>query len=313
MQVGTLKVRVCYWPNVLCPSQLWRTLLSLPPSHCFCEACLKLGLLEDDNECIQCLEEAELIHATDLVTWDKAPMQHCHNHEAVDHTFHDICNSEEPFEGLTVVFGGDFKQILTVIIKGSRAQIVGASFQQSVLWQSIKVLRLTENMQLNTNIEVEQAFAQWQLDLGHGRHTNEIVLPDHFKCGENSVESLINNIYPGFHLLLHQSDQYYSEQTILCSQNDDVDDINNTILEKFPGNPKVFNSADFIPNNHGDGQDGILMYPVKYLNSINCSGLPLAKLTLKIGCLVMILWNINASEKVCNGSRGIITRIGNHC
>ena len=171
-------------------------------------------------------------------------------------------------------------------------------------------------MQLNTNIEAEQAFAQWQLDLSHSRHRNEsddLVLPDHFKCGENSVESLINNIYPGVHLLPHQSDQYYSEQTILCSQNDDVDDINNTILEKFPGNPKVFHSANSIPNNHGDGQDEILMYPVEYLSNINCSSLPLAKLTLKIKCPVIILQNLNASEGVCNGSQGIITRIGNHC
>ena len=124
---------------------------------------------------------------------------------------------------------------------------------------------------------------------------------------------LINDIYPGVHLLPHQSDQYYSEWTILCSWNEDIDDINNTILEKFSGNPKVIHSADSIPNNHGDGQDGILMYPVEYFNSINCSGLPLAKLTLKIGCPVMILWNLNASEGVCNGSQGIITRIGNHC
>ena len=80
-----------------------------------------------------------------------------------------------------------------------------------------------------------------------------------------------------------------TEWTILCSRNDDVDDINNTILEKFPGEAKVFHGADSIPNNHGNGQEGILMYPVEYLNSINCSGLPLAKLTLKIGCPIMIL------------------------
>ena len=53
----------------------------------------------------------------------------------------------------------------------------------------------------------------------------------------------------------------------------------------------------------------ITLYPVEYLNSINCSGLPLAKLKLKVGCPVMILRNLNAAEGVCNGSRGIVTRM----
>lgn len=38
-------------------------------------------------------------------------------------------------------------------------------------------------------------------------------------------------------------------------------------------------------------------------------GFPVAQLTLKIGCLVMILWNLQPREGVCNGSRGIVTRI----
>ena len=74
---------------------------------------------------------AELIRSTDLVIWDEAPMQHRHIHEAVDRTFQDIRHSDKPFGGLPIVFGGDFKQILPVIVKGSRAQIVGACFQRS--------------------------------------------------------------------------------------------------------------------------------------------------------------------------------------
>ena len=134
---------------------------------------------------------AELIRITDLVIWDEAPMQHRHIQEAVDRTFRDIRQPDKPFGGLTVVFGGDFKQILPVIVKGSRAQIVGACVQRSRLWQDIKVLKLTENMRLNTNDPAERAFAQWQLDLGHGKHTDEnddIILPDHFKCPENTVD-----------------------------------------------------------------------------------------------------------------------------
>ena len=53
------------------------------------------------------------------------------------------------------------------------------------------------------------------------------------------------------------------------------------------------------------------MYPVEYLSSINCCGLPLAKLKLKIGCPVMILRNLNPSEEVCNGSRAVVTQMSN--
>ena len=48
-------------------------------------------------------------------------------------------------------------------------------------------------------------------------------------------------------------------------------------------------------------------YPVEYLNEINCSELPLAKLELKVGCPVIILQDLDAAHEVCNGSRGILT------
>jgi hypothetical protein len=80
---------------------------------------------------------ADLIRITDLVIWDEAPMQHRHIFDTVDRSFKDICNSDKPFGGVTFVFGGDFQQILPVIVKGSHAQIVGASIQRSVLWRSM--------------------------------------------------------------------------------------------------------------------------------------------------------------------------------
>ena len=44
--------------------------------------------------------------------------------EAVDRTLQDVLNNEKPFGGITVVFGGDFRQILPVKIKGTREMTV---------------------------------------------------------------------------------------------------------------------------------------------------------------------------------------------
>jgi hypothetical protein len=64
-----------------------------------------------------------------------------------------------PFGGLTVVFGGDFQQILPVIIKGSRPEIVNASIHSSYIWSHLKILSLKLNMRLGQNPE-EANFAK---------------------------------------------------------------------------------------------------------------------------------------------------------
>ena len=156
-------------------------------------------------------------------------------------------------------------------------------------------------------------FAKWQLDIGHGRLTDEAgitKLHDHFKCTENTISSLISIIYSGVNELPHPPDHYFAERTILTSRNDDVDDINEKMLLEFPGQEKSFLSADSVKENNENGE-GELMYPVEYLNSITCSGLPLHNLQLKVGCPVMILRNLNPGEGVCNGSRGVVTRMSN--
>ena len=102
---------------------------------------------------------AALFRLADLIIWDEAPMQHRHIHEAVDHTFCYVRGSDKPFGGLSVVFGGDFQQILPVIVKGSHGQIVNACMQRSTLWHSMKVIHLSQNMQLNVDDAQERDFA----------------------------------------------------------------------------------------------------------------------------------------------------------
>lgn len=53
-----------------------------------------------------------------------------------------------PFGGINIVFGGDFWQILPVIPKASRSEVVTASLNQSRLWEYCKVFVLRTNMRL---------------------------------------------------------------------------------------------------------------------------------------------------------------------
>ena len=211
------------------------------------------------------------------------------------------------------MFGGDFQQILPVIVKGSRPQTVGGCLQRSIHWASLTILTLTINERLGQDLE-ERNFAQWQLDVGHGKYTDEdanLILPDHFKCASNTLHSLVQTIYPAITDLPHPPDEYFAERMLLSARNEDVHQINAEMLKDFPGEERVYHSADSVAA-EGEGEDAELLYPVEFLNSINASGVPLAKLTLKIGCPVMVLRNLNPSQGVCNGTRGILTKMSNN-
>jgi len=75
---------------------------------------------------------AELLRATKLIVWDEAPAQHRYCAQAVERTLKDIRQTDEPFGGITLVYGGpfpcfqsntlgDFRQCLPVILSGTRS------------------------------------------------------------------------------------------------------------------------------------------------------------------------------------------------
>jgi hypothetical protein len=57
------------------------------------------------------------------------------------------------------------------------------------------------------------------------------------------------------------------ERTILSARNDDVDELNKALLEKFPGEKTVFHSADSVIREEGVDNNQF-EYPIEYLNSI---------------------------------------------
>lgn len=109
--------------------------------------------------------QAELLREAKLIIWDEVPMQHRYCVEAVDRTLRDIRDSPKPFGGTTVVLGGDFRQILPVVPKGVREEIVSASLRRSHLWDDICVLTLNMNMRLNITNPRDAAFAEFLMEV----------------------------------------------------------------------------------------------------------------------------------------------------
>ncbi|CAH1421261.1 unnamed protein product [Lactuca virosa] len=64
---------------------------------------------------------AQLLRTAKVIIWDEASMAKRHALEAVDRTMKDITGVMLPFGGKIMVLGGDFRQVLPVVRRGTRA------------------------------------------------------------------------------------------------------------------------------------------------------------------------------------------------
>lgn len=125
-----------------------------------------------------------------LCVWDEAPMMTRHAPEALDRTLQELCNDNRPFGGVTMVFGGDFQQVLPVIPRGSRETIVRAALCKSPIWRELHVFHLTQNMRLENQAHPQvRQFAQWLLNVGHGHNQHS---PTHVQLPELSGHVLLD-------------------------------------------------------------------------------------------------------------------------
>ncbi len=111
---------------------------------------------------------AKLFQDTNLLIIDEISMGHRYIYEATNRSLQDVRGKEGPFAGLSVVFFGDWKQILPVIPRGARTQIVQACLKRSIIWENIKCLDLTINMRLTTSTNYTN-FVKYITALGNGK------------------------------------------------------------------------------------------------------------------------------------------------
>ncbi|XP_057756085.1 uncharacterized protein LOC130975280 [Arachis stenosperma] len=234
--------------------------------------------------------KAEVFRLADLIIWDEALMTNKLAFEALNRTLRDIivsvCNRNKdlPFGGKVVVLGGDFRQVLPVIPKGSRTEIVIASINSSVVWKYCKVLRLTKNVRLaigskQSTAQELRSFSDWILQIGEGRCgtvVNDKLFVDIpsdliISVLENPVEDIVNTIHPNL-VKNFRDPSFFQDRPILAPTVDNVEEINNYI--------------------------------------IRCSGLPNHSLKLKIGVPIILLRNIDPAGGLCNGTRLVVQDLG---
>ncbi|CAJ2663091.1 unnamed protein product [Trifolium pratense] len=243
-------------------------------------------------------ELAGLLKQTKLIIWDEAPMDHRYCFEALDATLKDIMssysNSDSVFGGKVVVFGGDFRQILPVVPRGSRSDIVHSSINASKIWDHCEVLTLTKNMRLQgssnstDNTEILE-FSDWLLKVGEGKLSelndgySEIAFPPELLITgyEDPIKAIVESTYPNL-LENFQRPEYIQSKAILASTIEIVDQINNYILDCIPGEATDYTSADSIDRTEAAHSEAFDVVTTEFLKGL------------------------------CNGTRLIVTKLAEH-
>jgi hypothetical protein len=231
--------------------------------------------LEDGSSCNFTKQSgtAKLLRMASLILWDEATMTKRQAVEALDNSMRDIMGRRDlPFGGKTIVFGGDFRQVLPVVRKGTRAEIIDAALRSSYLWKGMHQLPLVTNMRAHS----DPWFADYLLRVGNGteeadeeaniRLPTDICIPS-TDMEKDDLQKLIDHVFPS--LGDNMADpNYMTSRAILSTKNDYVDGINKTMIERFNGMEKIYHSFDSAEDDpHG-------YYAQEFLHSLTPNGLP---------------------------------------
>nr|GEX19365.1 hypothetical protein [Tanacetum cinerariifolium] len=166
---------------------------------------------EKKNVALFYIEELMRLRGTTLRHWPEMPYPDERYISEFERTLRDVLHRtrydtrETPFGNMTMVFGGDFRQVLPVTPKSLRQDIVSASLKQSYLWDHCK----TANMRLTIGASPEDVceirdFTEWILKVRDGKlgEANDgevsIDVPEELLIDavDDPVTSIIEFTYP---------------------------------------------------------------------------------------------------------------------
>ncbi|CAH9089859.1 unnamed protein product, partial [Cuscuta europaea] len=251
--------------------------------------------------------------------------------EALDRSMRDIMQFHKPnrcalqYGGKTMVFGGDFRQMLPVIPQGSRQDVVNATINSSYLWSECTVLRLTKNMCLQNVTNPSDSydlkvFSDCIASIGDGvvGEMNDgnvrITIPEDLliRTDGDPIATIVESIFPEY--VESAGDiSCLRDRAILALTLAVVEVVNDYMTALNVGKvSKTCLSSDAVSKVDSTSDFMAELHTPEFLNSIKLSGVPNHELTLKVGTPVMLLRNIDHSMRLCNGTCLILTRLGDH-
>eukprot|EP00918_Siedleckia_nematoides_P056940 GHVU01124209.1.p1 GENE.GHVU01124209.1~~GHVU01124209.1.p1 ORF type:complete len:993 (+),score=88.19 GHVU01124209.1:3246-6224(+) len=256
---------------------------------------------------------ADLIRKTTLIVIDEISMAHKNQLDALDKALRDIRRVSRdvehplPFGGIMVLVTGDFKQILP-IDRWDRSMGVQVTVKNSTVWRHFKQMELRTNMRLQQASPRDVAYQQWIDDLGNGRLQQTpcatVKLPEGTTAPLND-KAAIDWVYPNFED--NFSDPEYLKQRLMVTPvHATKNRLSNMICARVPGEATLSYIHNAVSERYIDEYH---TYPPEVMAAIDPPNFPPHELSLKPNMVVMLLRNLDAPRKLCNGRRLIIRSI----
>ena len=149
-------------------------------------------------------ERAQVLREAQMLIWDEITMADKAAVEVVDRLLRELTGHEGvPFGGKVVVLAGDWRQLLPVVRRGTKAQILNATVKRSALWDHVTVVRLVQNMRVETlgrhtaEAQELERFSNWLLAVGEDRdRTGVVEIPPEMIVGHEELQDMVDAIWP---------------------------------------------------------------------------------------------------------------------
>ena len=184
-----------------------------------------------------------------------------------------------------MIIGGDFRECLPIITRGTNAQQVAAWIKMGHHWQlfSENTFHLSINMRASNH-----EYADWLLSLliGNGLLPNPIqVALDHTKFTDTLVASTFGNIINSTNIDSLKEVAILSPSS--CTTNTNVHELNELVLSIVASPKNMTYSIDTCTSTDEDNY----RIPPEFLYSLTPPGMPPHELNMKINSIYILLRN----------------------